>query len=46
MTEQEAIARGVIRREEVPFLSQYGTSYVLYDEQEDTFSYPIKSDMY
>jgi hypothetical protein len=46
MTEQETIAQGVIRREEVPFLSQYGTAYVLYDEQEDTFSYPIKSDRY
>jgi hypothetical protein len=46
MTEQETIVQGVIRREEVPFLSQYGTAYVLYDEQEDTFSYPIKSDRY
>ena len=44
MAEQEAIARGVIRREEMPFLSEYGTAYVLYDEQED--AYPIKSDEY
>ena len=46
MTEQEAIAQGVIRREEVPFLSQYGTAYVLYDEQDDNYSYAIKSDTY
>jgi hypothetical protein len=46
MAEQEAIARGVIRREEMPFLSEYGTAYVLYDEQEDAYSYPIKSDKY
>jgi hypothetical protein len=46
MTEQEAIARGVIRREEVPFLSEYGTAYVLYDEQEDAYGYAIKSDEY
>ena len=46
MTEQEASARGVIRREEVPFLPQYGTAYVLYDEQDDDYSYAIKSDRY
>jgi len=46
MTEQEAIAQGVIRREEVPFLSQYGTAYVLYDEQDANYSYAIKSDTY
>ena len=46
MTEQEASARGVIRREEVPFLSEYGTAYLLYDEQEDAYSYAIKSDKY
>ena len=44
MTEQQA--RGVIRREEVPFLSEYGTAYVLYDDQEDANSYAIKSDRY
>jgi len=44
MAEQEAVARRVIRREEMPFLSEYGTAYVLYDEQEDACSYPIKSD--
>ena len=46
MTEQEAIARGVIRREEVPFLSEYGTAYVLYDEPDASYSYAIKSDRY
>jgi len=46
MTEQEASARGVIRREEVPFLSEYGTAYVLYDEQDASYSYAIKSDRY
>jgi len=46
MTEQEAIARGVIRREEVPFLPQYGTAYVLYDDEDDNYSYAIKSDTY
>ena len=46
MTEQEAVALGVIRREEVPFLPQYGTSYVLYDEQDASYSYAIKSDKY
>ena len=46
MTEQEEIARGVIRREETPFLSEYGTAYVLYDEEGDNYSYAIKSDIY
>ena len=46
MTEQEASARGVIRRDEVPFLSEYGTAYVLYDEQDANYSYAIKSDKY
>jgi len=46
MREQEAIARGLIRREEVPFLSEYSTAYVLYDEQEDAYSYAIESDEY
>jgi hypothetical protein len=46
MTEEEATARGVIRREEVPFLTEYGTSYVLYDEEEDAYKYAIKSDEY
>ena len=27
-------------------MPEYGTSYVLYDEQEDTFSYAIKSHRY
>jgi hypothetical protein len=30
----------------VPFLSEYGTAYVLYDEKEDAYSYAIKSDKY
>ena len=46
MTAREAIARGVIRREEMPFLSKYGTAYVLYDEQDANYSYAIKSDQY
>ena len=46
MTEQVTIAQGVIRRKEVPFLSQYGTAYVLYDEQDANYSYAIKSDTY
>jgi hypothetical protein len=46
MTEQVTIAQGVIRREEVPFLPQYGTAYVLYDEQDANYSYAIKSDTY
>ena len=46
MTAQGAVARGVIRREELPFLSQYGTAYVLYDEQDDDCLYALKSDRY
>jgi hypothetical protein len=46
MAGKETAARGIICREEVPFLSEYGTAYVLYDEQQDTYSYPIKSDEY
>ena len=46
MAEQEAVAQGVIRREEMPYLSMYGTANVLYDEQEDAYSHPIKSDKY
>jgi hypothetical protein len=30
----------------VPFLSEYGTAYVLYDEQDASYSYAIKSDKY
>jgi hypothetical protein len=30
----------------VPFLSEYGTAYVLYDEQDASYSYAIKSDRY
>ena len=46
VAEEGTSARGVIRREEVPFLSEYGTAYALYDEREDTYSYAIKSDKY
>ena len=46
MTEQEATARGIIRREELPFLPQYGTAYVLYDKQDADYVYALKSDRY
>jgi hypothetical protein len=46
MTAEETSARGVIRREEMPFLSECGTAYVLYDEEEDAYRYAIKSDEY
>ena len=47
MTEQQVTsAQGVIRREEMPFLSEYGTAYVLYDEEKDAYEYAIKSDEY
>ena len=46
MAEQEASARGVIRWEEMPFLSEYGTDYVLYDEEEVVYKYANKSDEY
>ena len=46
MAEQEASARGVIRREEMPFLSEYGTVYLHSDEEEDGYKYAIKSDEY
>jgi len=47
MAEQQVTsAQGVIRREEMPFLSEYGTAYVLYDEEEDAYKYAIKSDEY
>jgi hypothetical protein len=38
MAEQQVTsAQGVIRREEMPFLSEYGIAYVLYDEEEDAY---------
>lgn len=46
MADEENSARGVIRREEMPFLSEGGTAYVLYDEEEDTYRYAIKSEEY
>jgi hypothetical protein len=30
----------------MPFLPQYGTSYVLYDEQDDDYVYALKSNKY
>jgi len=30
----------------MPFLSKYGTAYVLYDEQDANYNYAIKSDKY
>jgi hypothetical protein len=46
MSEQEAVAQGVKRREEGPFLPQYGTAYVPYDYQDAGLGYAIKSDRY
>jgi len=36
MSEQEAVAQGVIRWEEVPFLPQYGIAYARYDDQDSS----------
>ena len=30
----------------MPFLPEYGTAYVLYDDQDASYSYAIKSDRY
>jgi hypothetical protein len=46
MTDQEASAQGIIRREEVPFLSEYGSAYALYDEQAADYLYALKSVTY
>ena len=46
MAEQEASSQGVIRREEMPFLSEYETAYAFYDEEEYAYRYAIKSDEY
>ena len=42
----EAVARGVIRREVVPLLSRYGTSYGLFDEWSADYECVLKSDAY
>ena len=43
---QEAIARGVIRREAMPLLSRYGTSYGLFDEWIADYECVLISDAY
>ena len=42
----EAVARGVIRREEIPLLTRYGTSYGLFDEWIADYDCVLKSDAY
>src|SRR5829696_4256425 len=44
--EPEAVARGVIRQEVVPFLARYGTSYGLFDEWSADYECVLKSDTY
>jgi hypothetical protein len=44
--EQEAVARGVIRQEEVLLLTRYGTSYGLFDEWIVDYNCALKSDAY
>lgn len=44
--EPEAVARGVIRREEIPLLTHYGTSYGLFDEWIADYECVLKSDAY
>ena len=46
MSEEEVTEQGVIRREEMPFLSQHGTAYALYDEEKETYVGALKSDHY
>jgi len=46
MSEEEVTAQGVIRRQEMPFLSQHGTAYALYDEQNEDYVCALKSDRY
>jgi hypothetical protein len=45
-SEPEAVARGVIRREEVPLLARYGTSYGLFDEWIADYECVLISDTY
>jgi hypothetical protein len=35
------VAKGGIRRQEIPFLTQYGTPYAFYDEQEDGYIHAL-----
>jgi hypothetical protein len=42
----DVVARGVIRREEVPLLARYGTSYALFDEWIADYDCVLKSDAY
>ena len=44
--EPETVARGVIRREPIPLLSRYGTSYGLFDEWSADYECVLKSDTY
>jgi|SRR5215203_399740 len=44
--ESEAIARGVIRREGVPLLARYGTSYGLFDAWIADYECVLISDVY
>ena len=44
--EPEAVGRGVIRQEVVPFLARYGTSYGLFDEWSADYECLLKSDTY
>ena len=46
MSEEEVTSQGVIRREEMPFLSQHGTAYALYDEESENYVCALKSDYY
>jgi hypothetical protein len=39
----EMTAKGGIRRQEFPFLTQYGTPYALYDEQDDGYIHALKA---
>jgi hypothetical protein len=44
--EAAAFASGVIRRDEVPFLARYGTSYGLFDEWIAYYACVLVSDVY
>ena len=47
MTQEPVVAaRGVIRREEIPLLAQYGTSYALFDEWIADYECVLMSDTY
>ena len=46
MSEEQVTEQGMIRREEMPFLSQHGTAYALYDEEKDAYVCALKSDYY